>query len=220
VPGRRERDAEPRPRGLLAAGERVDAVAHGTVGRHGEDQAAVAADGVEAEQAPRRVDERPARGAARERRRVLDRAADPPAPGTAEGAPVADTSPNVVRSPRPLGSASARTGIPSDAALAASGSQVTVAASPVSTATTARSRSASVPATRPCSVRPPANVTATSPPRSTCAHVRTRPGLVDHAGAAAPSAAEAHDRRPHPPGRLDDRLLKCFENVHDRYLHR
>ena len=76
VAGRRERHAEPWAPGRLAARERRDPRAQRLVGGHGEDQPALAADGVEPEQVPGEVDERAARGAARQRRGVLDRAAD------------------------------------------------------------------------------------------------------------------------------------------------
>ena len=124
-------------RGRPAASPRASASTRARtacVGGHGEDQPALAADGVEPEQAPGGVDERPAGGAARQRRGVLDRAADA-APAAARGTlrPVAETSPKVMRSPRPLGSASASTGAPSRSAPAASGSHATAGASPVST---------------------------------------------------------------------------------------
>ena len=61
---RRERDAEPRPLGRLAARQLADAAAQRGVGRQGEDEAAVAADGVEAEQVAGGVDQRTA-GASR-----------------------------------------------------------------------------------------------------------------------------------------------------------
>src|SRR4051794_34726617 len=92
--------------------------------------------------------------------------------------PVALSRPNVARRPRPPGLASAITGSPMPTALGRAGSQAIGGASPVSTAIAARSRSASAPATRPSSVRPSANVTATSSPRSTWALVRTTPDSV------------------------------------------
>ena len=84
---RRQRDAEPRPLGRLAARQLADAAAQGGVGRQGEDEAAVAADGVEAEQVAGGVDQRAAGRAARQRRGVLDRAGHAPPARAAEAAP-------------------------------------------------------------------------------------------------------------------------------------
>ena len=70
-----------------------------------------------------------------------------------------ETNPNVTRSPRPPGLATANTGLPiSGDALPAHGS---AGVSPVSTLMTARSPSMSRPATLPSAVRPSANVTVT-----------------------------------------------------------
>ena len=125
--------------------------------------------------------------------------------------PVALTRPNVVRRPRPPGLASASTAAPASGG-SSPGSHVIGVTSAVSTAITATSRSGSTPATRPSAVRPSANATATSSPRSTCATVSTWPG-ANHARPAPPPAAETHYRRSDPRRRVGDRLLdrfKCF----------
>ena len=87
-----------------------------------------------------------------------------------------ETVPKVTRSPRPPGLARANTGVPMPAA---SGSpQSRAGASPVSTSITARSLSASAPATRPRSRRPSAKRTVVSSLRRLWALVRTRPSAT------------------------------------------
>ena len=172
---RRERHAEPRPLGRLAAGELVDAPAQRGVGRQREDEAAVAADRVEADRLPARSTSGPPElprgsGAVCSIEPATRRPRGPRKPR-----PVADTSPNVVRSPRPPGFASANTGVPLPGA--SPGSHAIAGASPVSTPMTATSRSGSVPSTRP-SRTSPSKLTATSSPRSTCATVSTWPGAI------------------------------------------
>jgi hypothetical protein len=73
---RRQREAQPARLGGLAAAEAVERV--GGDG-HGDDQPAVEAHGVEAEQPSARVDQRAAGGAAGQRGGVLDRAGQAPA---------------------------------------------------------------------------------------------------------------------------------------------
>ena len=158
--------------------ERVDARAHRRVGGHGEDQPALAADGVEARAAvrPGRRAGRPrsraaaARCARSSRRRGARRAA--------EAAAGRGDQPERRAQPAAARVGEREHGEPRRSSPTAAGSQATAGASPVSTSTTARSRSGSAPVTRPCSVRPSPNVTATSSPRSTCAQVSTRPGAI------------------------------------------
>ena len=149
------------------------------VGRDGEDQAALAADGVEPEQAAVGVDERAARGAARERRGVLDRARDAAPARAAERAAGGGDEPE-----RRAQAVAAGVGerehrrADREARRRRRAPTSTAGASPVSTSTTPTSRSASAPATRPVAVRPSSNVTVTSSPRSACAAVRTRFGAT------------------------------------------
>ncbi len=74
------------PAGRLATGEGVDPLLERGVGRQREIEALADAVGVEPDELARGVDDRPARRAGRERRRVLDRAGDPPAARAAERA--------------------------------------------------------------------------------------------------------------------------------------
>ena len=107
---RRDGDAEPPGRAALAAREPVDALGGD---RHGEDQAAVHADGVEAEQPALGVDERArptSRAAAARCARASRRSGARAGRGRPRGAE--DTKPSVTRSPRPPGLASASTGVP------------------------------------------------------------------------------------------------------------
>ena len=90
--------------------------------------------------------------------------------------PSDDTKPGVARRPRPPGLASATTGVPMVGP--SPGSQRTAGASPVSTSSTARSRSGSVPATVACSRRSSAKTTVTSSRRRLWALVSTRPGAM------------------------------------------
>ncbi len=85
-PRRGDRHAQTRTLGRLAATQLVDALARGAIGRHGQNQAAVRTHRVDPEQAPRGVDQRTAGRATRQRRRVLDRAADSPPAGAPEAA--------------------------------------------------------------------------------------------------------------------------------------
>ena len=162
-----------------AGGERLGAAAHRGVGGQREDQAALDPDRVEAEQPALGVDQRAARRAARQRRGVLDRAADAPPARPAERAPGRGDEAEGGAQPAPAGVGEREhRRRRSRSRRRARAPTRPARSSPVSTAIAARSRSASAPATRPCSVRPSANVTATSSPRSTCALVRTVPAAV------------------------------------------
>ena len=105
---RRHGDTEARPRRRLAAAERVDPVAQRRVGRQGEVEALADPVRVEADEPARRVEQRPARRAGRERRGVLDaaaRSAGRPGPRNARaiGRHEAERDPRAaaVASPRP-----------------------------------------------------------------------------------------------------------------------
>jgi hypothetical protein len=87
--------------------------------------------------------------------------------------PSDETKPSVARSPRPPGLASPITGVPMPGA--SPGSQATAGAPPVSTSSTARSRSGSAAATSPLARRPSANTTVTCSRRRLWALVSTRP---------------------------------------------
>ena len=109
---RGDRDAEPGPRGRLAEGQRIDALAQGRVGREGEIEPLADPVGVEADEPARRVDEGPT-GRARGERGVcstLPSMRRPPGPRNARA--FADTSPKVTRLPPPCEAAAPKTGVP------------------------------------------------------------------------------------------------------------
>ncbi len=81
-----DRHAELDGLGALAAGELLDPVCQQLVGGHGEDQASLQAQGVEAQEAPVEVDQRAAAGSGREWRGVLEAVLDPPAARPAKAA--------------------------------------------------------------------------------------------------------------------------------------
>ena len=119
---RSEREPEPRPTRAGAGGERLGATAHRGVGRQREDQAALDPDRVEARAAGprrRRAGRRRSRAAAARCARSSRRCGARAARGTS--GPVAETRPNVARSPRPPGLASANTGSPIPTASSALG---------------------------------------------------------------------------------------------------
>ena len=142
-------------------------------------QPALHAHRVEPEQPALGVDERAARGAARQRRRVLDRAAD-----AAPARPAERAAGRGDEAERRAQAAAAGVG---EREHGQAGRDVLErppaptrprARRPVSTSITATSRSASTPATRPSATSPSARLTATSSPRSTCALVSTRPSAI------------------------------------------
>ena len=117
-------------------------------------------------------------------------------PGPRNERSVAETIPNVVRSPRPLGSASANTAAPSESSPTAAGSHVTAGASPVSTADH-REVQVGVGAGDAAVLRAP--VAERDGDLLAAQHVRARehpPGGDHDAGAPAPPAPEPDHRRP------------------------
>ena len=85
-PRRGNRNPETDALGRLAASKRLDPLAERRVGSDREDQPPIDPDRVDAEQPARGVDQRAARRASRQRRRVLDRAPDATAAWTPEAA--------------------------------------------------------------------------------------------------------------------------------------
>jgi hypothetical protein len=122
--------------------------------------------------------------------------------------PSLETKPSVARRPRPPGLASATTGAPMPSASA--GSQAIAGASPLGTAITARSRSASAAAHSPPVGEDDGHLLA-----ARVVGVREDVPVGDHhAGAEPPAAAEADHRGADLLSDSGDGLLQGFERCH------
>ena len=190
TPRRRATGDSPRP-------SAVDPGAQGGVGRQRQVEALADAVRVEADQPAGGVDERAARRARRERRRVLEAAVDPPAARAAEGARHGRHEAEGDARPAAVGGRRAED-------RGADGRRGTIAPTRSESrrscrrSMTARSPSASTPGTVPAGRRPSANVTVTSSPRRLWALVRTC-AVGDDDARAARAAADADDGRSTSP---------------------